>query len=363
MIIVLGLTLIGLGVASATLWRPDDHVTASMPAPTTPVVLVQPGVLGLVNENLTLTATAASADLPVVLTFARAGDVLAWVGDDTARTDVTGLSDWQNLSTTIYEGAETTVPDPLTAELWTTVLEATGTLSVDLTPDNGQVIMLAATDGTAPAPTLSLTWPVEVKTPYMVPLITVGSVLVIIGLAWLSYMLLVARELRQRESAQEEIEKKVERQELETQIFSTDKPMTRRQLRDMQRRFKEHDPRHADGGPVQTTAGMSGAGVLPGVADPGIFRALRYIPVDDSAEIPAVREDDQPVVVEQEAQPPASGSGEVPDDAAGQNPEPAEPTEPVAQPEEIEPIADAAHTESPARTSWRALWDIKEEPK
>ena len=62
-------------------------------------------------------------------------------------------------------------------------------------------------------------------------------------------------------------------------------------------------------------------------------------------------------------EPPASGSGEVPDDAAGQNPEPAEPTEPVAQPEEIEPIADAAHTESPARTSWRALWDIKEEPK
>ncbi len=352
-IIVLGLTLIGLGVASATLWRPDDHVTATMPAPTTAVILVQPGVLGLVNENVTLTATAASEDLPVVLTFARAGDVLAWVGADTARTDVTGLSDWHNLATTVVEGTQTTVPDPRTAELWTTVLEGTGTLTVDLTPDSGQIIMMAATDGAGAAPALSLTWQVDVVTPYMVPLITIGSVLALIGLAWLSYQLLVARELRQREIAQDEIEKKAERQALETQIFSTDKPMTRRQLREMQRRFKEQDPRHADGGPVRATAGLVGAGVLPGVSDPGHFRALRHIPLEDSSEIPAIREQNPPPP-ESENPVPAVTHGEIAE-------------EPLAAPPAIEAPqsreSDPATTQSPARTSWRALWDIKEDPK
>lgn len=338
-IIAIGLALIGLGVASATVWRSADHITVSADSEEAPITLVLPGVLGLVDENVTITATA-DGDQPIVLTFARAADVMAWVGE-TRNLQIEGLVDFETLATNLIEGTEATALDPRGSDLWTDEIEGTGELTLDLTADNGQVIMLAATDGTDPAPELSFTWPVEVETPYMVPLIAAGSVLALLGLAWLAYQLIVASELRKREAAQAEIEKKEQRQSLQTQVFRTDQPMTRRQLRDMQRRFKEEDPRHAADGPVTVTAGAVGAGVLPGVADPGKYRAMRHVPVDDSAEIPVVR-DDAPAPT---AQDPVI--------------EPAQEPEASLDDGEAESIALAPPPQT--RTSWRSLWEIKEE--
>lgn len=374
-IIVIGLALIGLGVASATVWRPADHITVSTDSSSAPLTLVLPGVLGLVDENVTLTATAES-EQPIILAFGPASEVMAWVGN-ADHLQVQGLADWENLALENVQGEEETVPDPRTSLLWTDVIEGTGEISLQLTADSSQVILLAATDGTEPAPTLTLTWPLEVETPYMVPLIAAGSVLALIGLAWLAYQLLVARELRERETAQEEIEQKVERQRLETQIFRSDQPMTRRQLREMQRRFKDSDPRHAEGGPVAVTAGAVGAGVLPGVSDPGKFRALRHIPVDDSVELPIVREAilTEPIVAESPEPAEVDATTEAPQSAEAPEPiETLEPTEHAADPTDT---ADTAETgvgqealetsepaeETPPRTSWRSLWDIKEDDK
>lgn len=336
-IIVIGLALIGLGVASATVWRPADHMTVSASPDSAPATLVMPGVLAMVDENVTVTAAAENADDAIVLVFARANDMLAWVGD-TDRLQIEGLADWETLETNRIEGEEDTIPNPRGSDLWSEVIEGEGEVTFDLTADNRQIIMLAATDGSQPAPTLTFTWPIEVSTPYMVPLIAAGSVLALIGIVWIAYGLLVARELRQREAAQEEIEQKSERQILETQVFRSDQPMTRRQLREMQRKFKEQDPRHATGGPVAATAGGVGAGVLPGVADPGFYRAQRYVPVDDSAELPVITAD---------------------------TPDPTRET-----PHDLEWIASAdeasdspASHDSPSRTSWRSLWDIKEDEK
>lgn len=338
-ITVLGLALIGLGVATATIWRPADHLTVTAPAPDAPLTLVLPGVLGLVDENVTLTATAPD-DGEIILAFAPANDVMAWVAE-ADHLEVQGLADWENLATELVTGGEADVPDPRTSELWTDVIEGEGEIALNLTADSSQVIMLAATDGTENAPSLTFTWPLEVTTPYLIPLVGAGSVLALLGLAWFGYQLLVARELRAREEAQEELERQEERQRLETQVFRSDQPMTRRQLREMQRRFRESDPRHAEGGPVASTAGTVGAGVLPGVADPGRFRALRYVPIDESGEIP---------VVEDEIPPPPPMIPEADDPDSG--PEPA-----------VLDSAEAQTTDAPARPSWRSLWDIKEDEK
>ncbi len=163
LLVLLGLVAAALGVASATIWRPSDTVTATMPAPESPVVLVEPGVLGLVADTVTLRATAPEEDLPIVLAFAPTSDVEAWV-DGAAVTRVTGLEDWNDLAVSTTEG-DSTVPDPSEADIWRNTLPGTGELVVEITPDPGQVTLLAATDGTAAAPELSLSWPRELSTP------------------------------------------------------------------------------------------------------------------------------------------------------------------------------------------------------
>ena len=63
---------------------------------------------------------------------------------------------------------------------------ATGEFSAIITPPSGAVSVLLATDGTEPAPVVSLTWPVAVTTPYLVPLLVAGGVLLLaaLALAW-----------------------------------------------------------------------------------------------------------------------------------------------------------------------------------
>ncbi len=355
-LVVLGLVAVGLAVGSATVWRSSDTVTASMPAqPTEPVVIVEPGVLGMVADTVTLTATSSTEDAPVVLAFAPSADVTAWVGA-AAHVAVTGMSSWTDLRVEEVAGEES-VPNPAGADLWTSELTGTGELVVELNPDPGDVALLAATDGTAAAPRITLTWTVPVTNPYLVPLVVAGAVLLVLGLAILAYDILVRREVRARERAREarrtadatatsqlpadaiaalaaEPAKPVEAPDSVT--AST---LTRRQLRELERRRRQEDPRLADDGPVARSGGASGAGIVPAVLDPERYRALRYVDVPEEALEPVQEPTPEHGPVHDAG--PARGSAIVPG---------------VAEPER--------HRQSPSepeRTSWRSLWGFGEE--
>ncbi len=73
-------------MASATVWRPSDTLTASTSA--TGYLVTDPGVLDLAGDSVTVTAHAAG---PVVIALGTTGDVDAWVGESRA-THVTGLT-------------------------------------------------------------------------------------------------------------------------------------------------------------------------------------------------------------------------------------------------------------------------------
>lgn len=401
LLVVLGLTSVGLGVASATIWRSSDTVTASLPQdPQTPVVLVMPGVLTLAADHVSVTATAADSSSPVVLAFGRADDVTAWVGD-APHTDVVGLASWSELATETTDPAtasaeatedtegeasgdatdddasgdaieeEATLPDPASSDLWTQTFTGTGEVSADLTPDQGQVILLVATDGTAPAPQLTLTWTVPVSTPYLIPLVVVGTLLVVAGVALAIYQLLLGREERQREAAREHFQERVKRQEESTQVFRLPvdtSTLTRRQLRELQRRMKEESPRFGAHGPVKTTAGAVGAGIVPGVADPEGFRALRYVelPDDDAESTPA------DTAEQRRAAGPAAGAAIVPGRdvraaagpaaGAGILPGRAETPEDAPQHDEQATTQRGAWEQAGA-DGWRALWHMKEDER
>jgi hypothetical protein len=198
-LVLLGLGGIALGVASATVWKdPDTAVATARPAGEGTLVVTDPGVLELVDDDVTITATAPG-DQKVTLAIGREVDVLGWVGAD-PYTRVTGLSDWETLSTRAVEaqpaeGEEapadpTPAPDPAGSDMWVQQASDTGGASLRWSDRPGRWVLLAAGVGEgAQAPTLELTWPRTVETPYLWPGVGAGAFLLLAGVV----LLLTAR--------------------------------------------------------------------------------------------------------------------------------------------------------------------------
>ncbi len=202
---VLGAASLGLAVASATLWRPDDVVTASLaPSGAVTMLVAEPGVLGLVADEVTVTAARADGG-PVAIVVGRDADVRGWVGSD-AHVQVTGLASWTELASTAVSGETTPVaepgdetaepegdaekpfvgasgivgPDPLGSDMWLAESGGSGTATLTLDQELGrEMLLVAGTGDGAVAPTVTLSWPRTVATPALVPGIILGVVLLV----------------------------------------------------------------------------------------------------------------------------------------------------------------------------------------
>ncbi|WP_444662649.1 hypothetical protein ACT17Q_11960 [Cellulomonas sp. CW35] len=224
---VVGLVVIGLGVASATVWRADDVMVATTTA-SSHVVVTDPGVLELGGDPATVRVTASDG-AEVVVVVGRDTDVDGWVGSD-AYTRVTGLSAWDRLATTTGEPDPAAVPtdaptpastpaatgspkaaataaatsaassaasaaptgkatadakapatptqaSPAGNDNW--VAQATGDGSAELVwpAQPGRWSLLAVSRGEV-EPTLEISWPRVVTTPWLWPCVVVGALLV-----------------------------------------------------------------------------------------------------------------------------------------------------------------------------------------
>ncbi|QIK83973.1 hypothetical protein [Sanguibacter sp. HDW7] len=232
LLVALGVLSAALGVASATVWRPDDLVTASSSgAGATTLLAVEPGVLDLVSDDVTVTATRPDGG-EITVALGREVDVRGWVGSD-AHLSVTGLATWDRLATTLVAGETTPLepadgestkasddkttkpsddkttkpaddgsaaatpgpatvvgtsglvgPDPSGSDMWFASATGAGsaTLPVDVPAGVGRTMLLVASVGDgAPAPVLALAWQREVATPWLVPALVVGILLLLAG--------------------------------------------------------------------------------------------------------------------------------------------------------------------------------------
>ncbi|MBO3100346.1 hypothetical protein [Cellulomonas fengjieae] len=212
---IVGLVVVCLGIASATVWRADDVLVATTSGgPHT--LVTDPGVLELGGDPVTVKVTVPD-DGKVVLAIGRDTDVAGWVGTD-EHGRVTGLSGWHTLEVEEVAGPEptpaptdaaapadgaspapaegatdapATVADPSGSDLW--VAEETGTGSAELVwpAQEGRWSLLAVSTGES-APTLSLAWPRVVTTPWLWPCVAVGALLMLVA-AWL-----MLRDVRRR---------------------------------------------------------------------------------------------------------------------------------------------------------------------
>lgn len=184
LLVLLGVAALVVGIGMRTIWLPADQVSATLATDATgPLLVTAPGVLEARPGPVTIEASADDG-ASVLLAIGRERDVEAWVGD-AAHTRVTGFGVDDTLTGEATDG-EAEVPDPTGSDLWvqTAVGEGTATLEYQLL--DGRYLLLAGTDGVAPAPgQLTLTWPREVTTPWSMPLIVLGALLLLAALALL----------------------------------------------------------------------------------------------------------------------------------------------------------------------------------
>ncbi|MBZ2199515.1 hypothetical protein [Occultella gossypii] len=339
------------------MWRPDEVVTATLPEdPEVPVVITAPGVLDVVNPNVTVTVTGATAETPLVLAMGRESDIRAWLADS-PHLEVTGLTDWETLTVeegpavadpgtgatddAATEGTETTddaatdeaatddaatdeaatddaatdeaatddaatdptdpaesatdeapaematVPNPAGSDLWIEELTGTGELTYDWTAVDGRWMMLIATDGTTPAPQLGLTWTREVETPFVVPGVIVGGVLVLIGLVLGIMTLLVDRETKRAKARAVAAGSESAAAVTVPTVGADGAPLTRRQLREAQAQA-EQESRSGRG--RDSAASPDDATVVAGAAGTGA--AATTDSSDTTDEVGATNEQD-----------------------------------------------------------------------
>ncbi|WP_449386544.1 hypothetical protein [Cellulomonas soli] len=296
---VVGAGVVGLGVASATVWRADDVLVADASG-AAPIVVTDPGVLELGGDPVTVTVSAPG-DAHVVVAIGRDTDVTGWVGQD-AHTLVTGLAQWHVLSTddvaatgeqpsepaptdaaapaptdaaASAEAPATTAPaeaalpaDPTGSDLW--VAEASGDGSVELVwPTTPGRWSLVAVSTTGAAPTLSLAWPRTVTTPWLWPCVVVG------GLMVLGALVVALRALRRRH-APEPAWTPVTTGSTPVVPAAATRPLTRREMREAAAHGVQvaDRPRAAEVGPEpgrrarQQPAASTQAEPVPPVAAP-----------------------------------------------------------------------------------------------
>ncbi|MEZ0448961.1 hypothetical protein [Cellulomonas sp. ICMP 17802] len=220
---VVGLVVIGLGIASATVWRADDVLVATTSGgPHT--LVTEPGVLELGGDPVTVKVSVPDGG-NVVLAVGRDTDVAGWVGTD-AHGTVTGLSGWHTLAvkdvaapaptaapsdaatapaadaatpapSDSAAAAPATAADPTGSDLWVVEKTGKGSATLEWPAQEGRWSLLAVSTGES-APTLSLAWPRVVTTPWLWPCVVVGVLLLLLA-GWL-----LLRDVRRRRAGLDE---------------------------------------------------------------------------------------------------------------------------------------------------------------
>ncbi len=182
-LVLLGLLTLLAGIGQKTIWAPSETFTASAPSDAAEAPLT------VIDQKLrTLHGGTVKIDIEgdgnFMLAAGRPDDIDAWVGQ-TAHNTITGVTEDQKSLQVEHADGEATAPNPAGSDLWVSTENASGELEYTWTPPaDGEWTLLLASDGTKPAPaTISMTFPNDTATPWAIPLMVLGGLLMLAGIA------------------------------------------------------------------------------------------------------------------------------------------------------------------------------------
>lgn len=262
LLVVVGVIVAILGVGSGTWWKPSEEVTAvAEPTSNSGMIVTNPGVLELVNDEVAVVARAEGHNVEMVV--ARSSVIDEWLnGRPAVRID--GLASWSELSYTETDGDP--APSSIAgSDLFNPENQIEGANAVQLRFEvpEGDWSILAVSDGNV-TPAIELTWHRSVSTPWMIPLMILGLLLAATGGAILLHDYQLATLKKKRASANARAERQESADITETTTF--------RAITDAE----QTGDRAAD------TGGALGAGIVPASS-----RAdeLRETELDESARV------------------------------------------------------------------------------
>ncbi|MHB1234975.1 MAG: hypothetical protein ACYCZK_04795, partial [Microbacteriaceae bacterium] len=131
----------------------------------------------------------------VFVAYGRTADVQAWIGD-AGYTTIGYDKNKKALTSKTVPGKTQTVPNPANSDLWLQQYSQPNSVSfVANVPQD--VSLIIASDGTKPAPDrISIGWPRDNRMPWAGPLITIGAVLLVLGLFLYLWALIHLRRTR-----------------------------------------------------------------------------------------------------------------------------------------------------------------------
>lgn len=179
---LLGLLTLLAGIGQRTIWAPSETFTASAPADAaaTPLTVIDQKLRTLHGGTVKINI---QGDGNFMLASGRPDDVDAWVGK-TAHNTITGVSEDEKSLQVDHADGDASTPNPAGSDLWVSNENASGELEYTWTPPaDGEWTLLLASDGTKPAPaSVSMTFPNDTSTPWAVPLMVLGSLLIVAGI-------------------------------------------------------------------------------------------------------------------------------------------------------------------------------------
>lgn len=182
-LVLLGLLTLLAGIGQRTIWAPSETFTASAPADAAaaPLTVFDQDLRTLHGGSVTINI---EGDGNFLLAAGRPGDVDAWIGQ-AAHNTITGVSEDEKSLQVEHADGEATAPNPAGSDLWVSTENASGELEYSWTPPaDGDWTLLLASDGTQPAPaSISMTFPNDTSTPWAIPLMVLGSILILAGIA------------------------------------------------------------------------------------------------------------------------------------------------------------------------------------
>lgn len=325
-------------------------------------IVTAPGVLNLVADEVTVTLTAEGQEIQWGL--APAADVQAYIGEN-SYTEVSGLTDWDNLAVSTTEGSaeadaawaeagEAGEIDLAGSDLWIQSGRGENSVSQDLTPSTEYAHALVATTSAGIAPDMTLSWVRSNEFSSPVVWYVIGTLLALIG----TFLLLNwYQDLDERQPSAAKTKPATEASE-QTSVLPVYKgdlaaPGTSREIQ------RTH------------TDSALGASILPGSARADSFRNRELsdedrivLPVADeesAREDEPVREEapvrDEAVVATTDADIDAVGAAPADGDNDEATADENEPDVTENEPVVTESAADDTEGETDTKDDWRALWN------
>ncbi|MBM6623088.1 hypothetical protein JTF08_15850 [Micrococcaceae bacterium RIT802] len=181
--ILLGAVALVVGIGQRTFWAPPEIATATVQTELkdAPVTVIGPGVAE--NQDRPVDVTI-EADGEFTAALGRSADVDAWVGK-AAHNTISGINSETMALDAEHANGESKVPNPKDSDLWVASESADSHLVHRWTqPADGDWSLLLAADGSKAAPThITVSWENDASTPFSIPLIIVGALLIVFGAA------------------------------------------------------------------------------------------------------------------------------------------------------------------------------------